>query len=217
MLSWLIFLVIAYLLGAIPFALLLGRLGGVDIRTIGSGNVGATNLGRALGKSWGIAGFLLDVAKGAAPVAAFGLLGPDWPRGAVFPLLAWLLVGVMAIVGHMFPVYLGFKGGKGVATGLGVLLALWPVMTLAGVTAFILWLIITKATGYVSLGSMIGAASLPLTATGIALGMGRLAELPVYLALSLLLATLVIVRHRGNIRRLRAGTESKVAWAGRGQ
>lgn len=215
MVVWLLWLMGAYLLGAVPFSYLLGRLGGVDIRTVGSGNVGATNLGRALGKKWGIGGFLLDVAKGALPVALYGAFGPSWPEGPVASLLAWLMVGAAAMLGHIFPVYLGFKGGKGVATGLGVLLAVWPVMTIAGVVAFVVWVGVTKVSGYVSLGSIVASLSLPVTAAVAGVLLAEPGQTVVYVVLALLLAALVVVRHRTNIQRLRAGTESTVAWAGK--
>ena len=121
-------IVVAYLLGSVPFAFLIAWAHGKDLRTIGSGNIGATNLARAVGRTWGYTCFALDVLKGLAPVAIVGaVVGVPESPGR---LSLWLLVGAAAILGHVFPVYLRFKGGKGVATSFGVALGLWPYFTL---------------------------------------------------------------------------------------
>lgn len=231
-LTWFLWLVGAYLVGAIPFGLLIGRVRGVDIRAAGSGNLGATNVGRVLGRGWGIACFALDVAKGLGPVALFGAFGQPviaaalgeggagiegaeaaTATGSAVAALAWLSVAAAAVAGHVFPVYLGFRGGKGVATGLGVLLGVWPVLTLAGLAAAGVWvgLILTK--GYVSLASIVAAAALPVltVASGAALGL-RPPAIAVYAGVTAVLGVLVLLRHRGNIARLRAGTEPTVGW-----
>ena len=219
-LNWLIWLVAAYLAGSIPFGLLLGLARGIDIRTQGSGNVGATNAGRVLGKKWGISCFILDVLKGMLPVLGFGLAagltGSDTAASAV-EALQWIAIAVAAVVGHVFPVWLKFKGGKGVATGLGVLLGLWPVLTVPGLVAAVIWFVVIKATGYVSLASVLAAVSLPLLTLISGLSFGKsTGEVAVYTSVTALLGLLVVVRHRSNIQRLREGTESKAGWAKRG-
>lgn len=194
---------IGYVCGALPFALWLGRWWrGVDVRSSGSGNLGATNVYRTLGPAVGIPVLLLDVAKGALPV----WLVPGLPIAARFPGGAeWcaIAVGLAAILGHMWTVFAGFRGGKGVATTVGVLLALAPVAFLAFVIVFFATLWITR---FVSLGSILGALAfaiaLPLLHPGGAAS-------PTF-AFGLLVAVLIIARHRGNIRRLLAGTESRL-------
>ena len=203
-------IVVAYLLGSVPFAFLIAWAYGKDLRTIGSGNIGATNLARAVGRPWGYACFALDVLKGLAPVAIVGaIVGVPNSPGR---LSLWLLVGAAAILGHVFPIYLRFKGGKGVATSFGVALGLWPYFTFCAVIALLVWLVIVQISRYVSLASICAAVAFP-----IALVLGILV-LPNWHATNLwplLIAAvaipiLVIVRHRENIRRLAAGTESKV-------
>lgn len=218
MLIWTLWIVLAYLLGSVSFALLLGRLKGIDIRTHGSGNVGATNLGRALGGKWFIVCTLLDMGKGLGPVLAYGawaglLTAGDGSIGYV-EMLKWLAVGVAAVVGHVLPVFLKFKGGKGVATSAGALFGFWPVLTVPALAAFVVWFIITKATAYVGLASVIAAAVLPVFVVGFALLLNyQSGEIAVCGGVSTLLAALVIFRHRSNIAHLRAGTENKVDWA----
>ncbi|MET0552779.1 MAG: glycerol-3-phosphate 1-O-acyltransferase PlsY [Vicinamibacteria bacterium] len=185
-------LLASYLLGSIPFSYLVARLRGVDVRTVGSGNVGATNVMRSAGKAAGIAAFLLDAAKGA--VAA--LLARKFAPGLAAPPLA----AVSAIVGHMYPVWLGFRGGKGVATGAGAFLPLAPLATAAGLAAFALAAALSR---HVSVGSMTGA--IVLAASAAALG----APWPVWLAAAAM-AALIVWKHRENIRRLADGTESRI-------
>jgi glycerol-3-phosphate acyltransferase PlsY len=218
MLIWALWLVAAYLLGSVSFALMLGRLNGVDIRQHGSGNVGATNLGRALGKKWGVLCFFLDLGKGLVPVVGYRLtllaIGED-VSGSV-EMLQWLAIGVAAVVGHVFPLFLKFKGGKGMATGMGALLGFWPVLSVPALAAFVVWFLVTKATAYVGLASVVAAAVLPVFVVGFAIALGYDAqEIAVCAGVSALLAALVIVRHRSNIKRLLDGTEGKVDWAQR--
>ncbi len=216
----------AYLVGAIPFGYLIGRAKGVDIRAHGSGNIGATNVRRVLGRGPGNLCFALDVLKGAGPVLASGvLLGPIGAASvATGDALGWVGVAVMTVMGHMFPVYLRFKGGKGVATGLGALAALWPFVTPAAALALGLWVVTVRTTRYVSVASCVAACSLPV---GVALARAlnwpaasadplaqRLADAWPFLGLTLLLAVLVTVKHKGNLARVRAGTEPKIG-AGR--
>lgn len=218
MLTWLLWLVGAYLLGSVSFALILGKFNGINIREHGSGNVGATNLGRALGKKWGLICFFLDMGKGLAPVLAYGLWTGliktgDTTIGTV-AMLQWLAVGVAAVVGHVLPIFLKFKGGKGVATSAGALLGFWPVLSVPVLAATVVWFVVTKATAYVGLASVIAAAVLPFFVVGFALLLRYdLGEIAVCGSITALLATMVIIRHRTNIQRLREGTEGKVDWA----
>jgi glycerol-3-phosphate acyltransferase PlsY len=203
-------IIAAYLLGAVPFAFLIAWAHGKDLRTIGSGNIGATNLARAVGRKWGYVCFALDVLKGLAPMAIVGaVIGV--PENAGF-LSLWLLVGIAAILGHVFPVYLRFKGGKGVATSFGVALGLWPYFTLCALIALVVWIVVVLIWHYISLASICAAVAFP-----IALVLGILAvpswhsrSLWPLLIAAVVIPILVIVRHRENIRRLAAGTESRV-------
>lgn len=181
----------SFVLGAIPFGFVAGKMKGIDLRKEGSGNIGATNTLRVLGTVPGIAVLLLDVLKGFAPVLAAKQLGfdPWWAMGA----------GFAAVLGHTFSPFLGFKGGKGVATSLGVLIGLNGWVALGSFAVFLLTVVATR---YVSLGSILGAA------TQAALFFALPNPLPFRL-FGLLVATFVIVKHRTNIDRLRAGTESK--------
>lgn len=199
--------VIAYLCGALPWGLWLGRgFKGVDVRTVGSGNLGATNVYRALGPGLGVATLVLDVAKGALPV----WLLPGLPIASGFPGgTEWCAVvtGLAAIVGHVWTVFAGFKGGKGVATTAGVLLALSPPAFLAFALAFVATVALTR---YISLGSMLGAvafaATLMLRSTS-----GLRSPVVVF---GLLAAAVVILRHRENIARLMSGSERRFQFKG---
>jgi glycerol-3-phosphate acyltransferase PlsY len=209
-------IVAAYLVGAIPFAQIIARAHGKDLRTIGSGNIGATNLARACGRKWGYACFALDVLKGLIPVAAARivagrLLETDTAVGPGF-LALWLAVGVAAILGHVFPVYLKFKGGKGVSTSFGVGLGLWPYFTVAAVVALGVWLLCAAIWRYVSLASICASVTFPVT-LAVAIAAKHdwdLANLWPLLIASIAIPLLVIVLHRKNIERLLAGTESKI-------
>ena len=193
--------VMSYLLGAVPFGLLIARLKGVDIRKVGSGNIGATNVLRAVGKPWGIATFACDALKGFLPAALFPIVGNHF--GADFQSLElWGVVcAVAAILGHNFPIYLGFKGGKGVATSAGALLGLAP---LAVVIGLFVWAVFFFTLRYVSLASIVAASSVVVSAW--VLYRDRDLLLPVVLTV---LGSLVIARHHANIRRLLNGTESR--------
>lgn len=218
MLIWVLSLLAAYLLGSVSFALLLGKLAGIDIRSKGSGNVGATNLGRILGKKWGIGCFLLDVGKGLFPMlgyhAAITMQPADMPQQPWLLALMWLAIGIAAVLGHVFPLWHGFKGGKGVATSLGALLGYWPILTIPAAVCGLIWFITAKATAYVGLASVVAAIAMPFLAVGFALMRGRpIDEIAVVAAVTSLLAGLIVIRHRGNLARLRAGTETKATWA----
>jgi glycerol-3-phosphate acyltransferase PlsY len=203
-------LVGAYLLGSVPFGLLIAAAHGIDLRKIGSGNIGATNLARALGRRWAYLCFLLDLAKGLLPTAAAGFWLGDVSGAA--GLWAWLAVGCAAVVGHIFPVYLRFKGGKGVATSFGVALGLWPYYTISAGVVLIVWIIFLLIWRYVSLASLAGAIAFPVVLiSAIALVPGwKVTQLWPLLIVSICIPILVFVRHRENIVRLLTGTESKV-------
>jgi glycerol-3-phosphate acyltransferase PlsY len=219
--------VAAYLIGSIPTGFLIGLAKGVDVRRAGSGNVGATNVGRVLGRRWGYLCFLLDVLKGLIPVLAAGWLLHEVGRsGGAAPSaipaanhqIAWLLVGLGTILGHVFSIFLKFRGGKGVATSLGVTLGFFPYLTYAGLAAFAVWLIVALIWRYVSLASVVAALSFPplfLAACRI-FGWPVLGLAPL-LTFGLSMMLLVIIRHRSNIKRLLAGTENKIGGRGRGQ
>ncbi len=200
----------AYLLGSIPFGQIIAKAHGKDLRTIGSGNIGATNLARALGKKWAYLCFFLDVAKGFVPVFAATKLLSSPP--ALNELVLALAVAMAAVLGHIFPIYLKFKGGKGVATSFGVALGLWPYYTVCSIIVFMIWVVVVVISRYVSLASIIASVFFPLTLiTVIALVPDwHLADLWPLLAAATVMPLLVIIRHRENIKRLANGTESKI-------
>jgi glycerol-3-phosphate acyltransferase PlsY len=191
----LIVLVIAYLIGSIPFALMLTRYRGADLRRVGSGNLGAANVARASGLPTGVTVAMLDMAKGAASVLVAGWLAPAAPATPI-PALA----GVAAVVGHVYPIWLRFRGGKGVATACGVFSVLTPAAVPVAIAAFTVTVWMTR---YVSAGSVLATMVLPPTA--IATG----SPAPV-VAAAFGVATLIVFRHRSNIARLRTGTERRL-------
>ena len=202
---YLVVMTVAYLMGSLPTGFVWGKLKGVDIRTLGSGNIGATNVFRVLGTIPGTLVLLIDAAKGYLACTllvhlawlAFG--SPANPHGSLRENLA-LAGGVLAIVGHNYTCWLNFKGGKGIATTAGVMLALLPMAFVLGLTV---WLLLVLITRYVSVGSIAAAAFLPVAtwATG---GRGAL------IAVTGVLGGLAIYKHRGNLQRLRNGTENKI-------
>ena len=206
----------AYVMGSIPFGLLVGLAKGVDPRKQGSGNIGATNVGRLLGVRFFALVFTLDLLKGLLPVAVAGwvarqLLANPVHRADWELYLLWLLVGFAAILGHMFSLFLKFKGGKGVATSAGVALGVYPFFTLPTAIAMAAWIVVFYARRYVSLASMIAALVFAAAYAVIAQWRGWhpfAQQLPLLL-FALLIAALIIVRHRSNITRLLAGTESR--------
>lgn len=196
-----------FFVGGIPFGLLVGFLNGVDVRKAGSGNIGATNVGRTCGRFWGILTLALDAAKGFLPVLFLAPLAgrhfvPGVPHCEVVMQVAF---GIGAIAGHMFPVYLGFKGGKGIATAAGVFLAASPWALLC---AFSAWVLFTVLTRYVSVGSI---------ASVIALASGQVITDPEAFRnrlgvtlFSLGVMVFAIYKHRGNVKRIIQGTEPKI-------
>lgn len=204
----LILAAVAYFVGAIPFGLLVGKLKGIDVRTQGSGNIGATNIGRILGGKYFALVFTLDLLKGLLPMLVAAYLVRGVPTHEK-PYLLWMTVGAAAILGHLFPVYLKFKGGKGVATSAGVVLGLWPFYTYPGVAVVLIFLIVFKLTRTVSLGSIASSAGFPICFVGIGLAMGWPVfgkQLPL-LIFATVLGSLIVYRHRNNIVRLMNGTE----------
>lgn len=202
---------LAYLVGSVPFAFLLGRLRGVDLRKVGSGNIGATNLARVGGARWGVPAFLLDFLKGLAPVLLAGAAGGDPIEGAAIEGRGALAAHVQiacalaAVLGHVFPVYLGFRGGKGVATSFGALAGLsWEAALAAG----LVWLVLFLWTRTVSIASIGAALAFPIATVLVFRSHPREVALPMDL-LAALVAALIVVRHRSNIRRLLLGREAR--------
>lgn len=209
-------LIASFLCGSVPFGLLIGRLHGIDLRTVGSGNIGATNLGRALGRRWGIACFALDALKGALPVLAFGLWSDLWgiplADAAAGPTTAWVTVAAASILGHVFCPWLRFKGGKGVATGFGAMVAMYPLLTSPMVGALLAWAILIAVTRIMSIASVVAAFVPPavvlIQSFDSDLWPPRAA--PPLLLVTSLIALLVLLRHRTNVARLLAGTEPRI-------
>ena len=193
-------LVAAYLIGAIPFGYVLGRLRGVDLFKEGSGNIGATNAARVLGRKAGITVFVLDFLKGALPVAAVGLFEVE-ERNAVRAGAA-----ALAFLGHLFPIYLGFRGGKGVATGAGTIFVLVPIPAALAIAA---WITVVLATRFVAVASLAAASVLVIAHLAMDAAPFAPDTLPVTLY-ALIGTAFVFVKHRSNIGRLRAGTESQL-------
>lgn len=191
-------IVLCYLCGSVPWGFLFGKLFGVDLRRAGSGNIGATNAMRVLGKPVGVTVLLLDVLKGF--IAAKWI--PHWLLSSHCPEWAQLAGGLASVLGHNFPVWLGFKGGKGIATSTGVMLALFPAAV--GICA-VAWFVTLLIWRYVSVASIAAALLLPVA---IAWTGGS----STMIAFGVLLTVLAIYRHRSNIQRLITGTEPKFSW-----
>lgn len=196
-----LFLFLAYFLGSIPFGFITAKaVRGIDIREHGSGNVGATNVFRVVGKGWGIGVLLLDAMKGA-----LAILLPRWISDEIsgdFPFQT--ILGVVAILAHSFPVWIGFKGGKGVATSLGVLLALIPVPTL---TAFAIWWGVFLSTRIISLASLVAALILPLC---VFFFLKAHPNFSLIISVCSFLCLFIFYMHRANIKRLLQGEEKKL-------
>ncbi|MBN1555689.1 MAG: glycerol-3-phosphate 1-O-acyltransferase PlsY [Phycisphaerae bacterium] len=204
-----VFPLAGYFIGSIPFGVLIARSRGVNLRQVGSGNVGATNVVRSVGRGWGYLCFLLDLLKGFVPSLTTGLLlgacaaTPDAARQG-----AWLAVGAACVAGHVFPVWLTFRGGKGVATSLGVVLGMYPYFTAPGLIVFGLWIIITLVSRYVSLGSILSCLLfVPVFAV---LHWNELRILWPMTIFACVIVLLILWRHRTNVKRLLAGTENQI-------
>lgn len=200
----------AYLLGSVPFGLIVGLARGVDVRRAGSGNIGATNVGRLLGGRFFAIVFVLDLLKSLVPMLAAGAVVRFRADGALTYLL-WLGVGFAAVLGHMFSLFLRFRGGKGVATSTGMLLGLWPYYTLPGLVAVAVFGVAFWRTRIISVGSLLGATAFPVAYLlfGLALGWPVSGIQWPLLAFAGIVAGLIIYKHRGNLARLRAGTEPR--------
>ena len=211
----LISIIIAYLIGGIPFGLLLGLMRGVDIRTQGSGNIGATNAGRVLGMRYFWYAFALDFLKGFAPVLVVDLIVRHWHGPVWLPLAT----AAAAICGHVFPCYLKFKGGKGVATTFGVVMGVWPILTLSGLGAALVFLLVFLVYRIISLSSLAGVAAFMILIPIIGHDIGPIdgflypqswTKLTPLILTGCLIGALIIIKHRGNIRRLLNGTEPRL-------
>ena len=186
-----IVVIFSYLLGSIPTGYIVGALAGVDIRKVGSGNIGATNVARVVGKKRGLLTLIADVGKGFIPVFVAGRLGLSHTAVA--------LVAIAAFLGHLYPLFLKFRGGKGVATALGILLAIAPMATLVSMAVFA---VVAVSSRLVSLGSIVAALTAPIM-------LWSLSYSPTVIATGVFLAVMITMRHRDNIQRLFAGTEPR--------
>ncbi len=194
---------VGYLIGSVPAGYLAGCIAGIDVRKAGSGNIGATNVLRLLGKRYGYPVFLFDFLKGVAAVEMSILIFDRYhPIGS--RELCAILAGLACVIGHSYPVWLSFKGGKGVATSVGVVFALLPF---AALIFAIVWIMTFLTSRYVSVASITAAIALPVT-VGALLYAGQLGQ-PVLLYFSICLAAVVILRHRSNVSRLLHGTEPR--------
>ncbi len=219
---------IAFLAGSIPNGFLIARARGVDIRKQGSGNIGATNVWRVLGKKAGLLCFFLDFLKGLIPTVGAGMVingqiasplaGAYSPAAAT---MLWLGVALATVLGHMFTPWLGFKGGKGIACGFGAMLGVYPVFTLAAIVAIVVWGICVKLTRMVGISSVIAAGALAAVVVGSCFAPasmdGAMSHVPLYQRATAVhawfaagLFVLIVYKHRGNIARTFAGTERKV-------
>jgi glycerol-3-phosphate acyltransferase PlsY len=215
--SWLL-LPVAFLCGSIPFGLLVAKVHGIDIRTVGSGNIGATNVGRVLGKRGFALVFTLDLLKGLLPTLAMGASLGCLGSFAITPPQAgmWLAGMALAVLGHVFCPWLKFKGGKGVATGAGAMLGVFPPLAVPLLGALVVWFIALRIWKTISISSMLAAGSLPLFVAAVATARHQgdvaqgLRESWPFIAAGVALTFLVVFTHRANIQRLRAGTEPKV-------
>jgi acyl phosphate:glycerol-3-phosphate acyltransferase len=204
MLAFAVVVIGSYLLGSIPFGYLAGRIAGIDIRKCGSGNVGATNVTRTLGKGYGYPVFVADFLKGFGAVKMSMLIAtglqPEWNSSEMFGIVA----AISSVIGHSFPVWLRFKGGKGVATSAGALFGLAPIAALVGAA---IWILTFWFTRYVSVASIAAAAALPFIIL-MTTWLSRTAGKSLFYS-SLCLAAVVIWRHRSNLSRLMRGTEPR--------
>lgn len=198
----LVLIIIAYLIGSIPTALLVSRkFFGIDIRDFGSGNMGATNTFRVLGSKYGTIVMIGDILKGVAAALLFTFL-PYYVENEVARINLMICLGIASVFGHIFPIFAGFKGGKGVATLFGLVIALQPVIAISCVAVFLLVLYLTR---YVSLSSILAAIMLPISV----LWIWNEGEI-LYRAFALMVAALVVITHQKNIGRLLRGVESRI-------
>jgi glycerol-3-phosphate acyltransferase PlsY len=204
MLSFAAVALLSYLLGSIPAGYLAGRIAGIDIRATGSGNIGATNVTRTLGRRYGYPVFVVDFAKGALAVCLSIFLGRHVEAKPASTEIYGIVGAICCVLGHVFPVWLGFKGGKGVATSAGVLFGLMPLAAAIGAAV---WVITFEVTRYVSLASIAATIALPVTVLG--LTHARHTSGMALFYFTLCLAGVVTFRHRSNLARLLRGTEPR--------
>ena len=195
---------VSYLLGSIPAGYLAGRMAGIDIRNVGSGNIGATNVTRMLGRRYGYTVFMVDFLKGLLAVGISIFLAKYAELRSTSAELLGIVAAVFCVIGHAFPVWLGFKGGKGVATSAGVIFGLMPLAALIGA---VVWIFMFETTRYVSVASITAAIALPVAVLVITYARQTSGWMPFYLCLCL--AAVVIFRHRSNFSRLMRGTEPR--------
>lgn len=189
----LVALALAFFVGSIPFGVLIGKICGVDVRSVGSGNIGATNVWRILGPKWGSLAFFLDLSKGLAGPFLAQMLAPDVQWGLA-------ACGLAALMGHVFSPLLGFKGGKGIATGLGALLGL---MTIPAALAFVIWAVVLGLSRMISAASVVACLALPFLALGFQ-------QPPLHIAVATLMSAVALIKHIPNLKRIAAGVEPKV-------
>jgi glycerol-3-phosphate acyltransferase PlsY len=204
MLTLVVALLGGYLLGSIPFGYVVGKLRGIDIRKVGSGNIGATNVVRVLGKQYGYPVFVLDFLKGFAAVKMSMLIATSAPPEWGSPEIVGIIAAIATVIGHSFPVWLQFRGGKGVATSAGALFGLMPLAT---VIALIIWTSVFWLTRYVSVASMVTAVALPLVIL-VLTRLNRIHGNALFYS-SLGIAAIVIWRHHSNLYRLMHGSEPR--------
>ncbi len=231
-LPWALIIVAAFLMGSIPFGVLIARTRGVNLMAEGSRNPGASNVTRLLGKRLGMLCFFLDMAKGVVPVIVagvmFDLLGDrpasSDPTVAVLTrteMWLWLSVACAAVLGHMRSPWLGFRGGKGVATGFGAMAAMWDVLTLPALSAVVVWYGVLRMTRYVSVASVLAVMSLPVgylvwvlprdaLEQPVSVSIERVMVASPPLIFTMAMATLIVYLHRGNLARIRRGEEPKM-------
>lgn len=197
--------IISYLLGSIPAGYLVGRMAGIDIRKVGSGNIGATNVTRVLGRRYGYSVFAVDFLKGLAAVILSMLIAKYAQPGCSSPDLFGIIAAVSSVIGHSFPVWLRFKGGKGVATSAGALFGLMPLATLVGA---VIWFITFTLTRYVSVASITAAVALPIIILIIMTSRNQTHGGALFYS-SICLAVVVVLRHRSNLVGLMRGTEPR--------
>ena len=214
--EWVISVFVAYLLGSIPFGLLIAKVKGVNIREHGSKNIGATNVARVLGKPFGLLCFFLDVLKGFAPVCIIGsiagLFGESIDSYDIKNLVFWITVAISTVLGHTYSVFLKFGGGKGVATTLGSVLAMWPPLTIPIVASFLCFIFFLIFYRIVSIGSIMASILLPLaTYYQLVLVEGyAVRKIWPLILMTTLITTIVLWKHRSNISRIVKGAEPKI-------
>ena len=209
---WVVFVLVGFLCGSIPFGLFIARAREVDIRAHGSGNIGATNVWRVMGRKAGLRCFALDVGKGLVPTVAAGLtLGVVGERSLTNAQTGWWLgVGLAAVVGHMISPWAGFRGGKGVATGLGALLGIYPYLTIPTLAAAAVWIVVVKIWRLVGVASCVAVVSIPAWLWVWSRVLETREGLGSFYVGTGVLAVLVVLRHRGNLARTIAGVEPRL-------